>query len=129
MQLKKLDHVNVRTSNLEQMIEWYTDILGMRNGERPPFPFPGAWMYAGDQAVVHLVVVDQEPVTSGLKLEHFALSATGLAAFIERLTQRGIEYQCARVPEFDVFQVNVYDCDGNHIHIDFSTAEADAINL
>ncbi len=129
MQLNRLDHVNVRTSNLDQMIAWYTDILGMRNGERPPFPFPGAWMYAGDHAVVHLVGVDQEPSATGLKLEHFALTATGLSTLIERLRARGIDYECARVPGFDIFQVNVYDYDGNHIHVDFAKSEADALGL
>lgn len=129
MQLNRLDHINVRTSNLSQMIDWYTDVLGMRNGDRPPFPFPGAWMYAGDHAVVHLVSVDREPQTAGLKLEHFALTATGLASFVDRLKARGIDYDCARVPDFDVFQVNVHDCDGNHIHIDFAKSEADALGL
>ena len=42
MQIGKLDHVNVRTNQLDAMIGWYTDVLGMRTGARPDFPFPGA---------------------------------------------------------------------------------------
>ena len=63
MQIGNLDHVNVRTSQLDAMIDWYSNILGLRQGDRPNFPFPGAWMYAGDQAVVHLVEVDGDPGT------------------------------------------------------------------
>ena len=61
MEIRKLDHVNVRTAALENMISWYTEVLGMRQGERPNFPFPGAWMYVGDVAAVHLVGVDGDP--------------------------------------------------------------------
>ena len=61
MQIKKLDHVNLRTTQLGVMIDWYTDVLGMEQGERPNFPFPGAWMYAGESALVHLVGRDDDP--------------------------------------------------------------------
>ena len=53
--IKRLDHVNVRTANLDAMIEWYGDMLGMKTGPRPDFSFPGAWLYAGDDPVIHLV--------------------------------------------------------------------------
>mgnify|MGYP000188652562 CR=1 FL=1 len=75
--LKKLDHVNVRTARLDAMIAWYGEMLGMNTGPRPDFDFPGAWLYAGDNAVIHLVGVDAptgppdnlalEPVGRGLE--------------------------------------------------------------
>jgi catechol 2,3-dioxygenase-like lactoylglutathione lyase family enzyme len=123
MQLDRLDHVNVKTANLEQMIKWYEDVLGMTSGARPPFPFPGAWMYAGEHPVVHLVGVDSEPAGHDPKLEHFALSATGYASFLENLGNRNIDYKVVKVPGIDVTQVNVFDVDGNHIHIDFQSQE------
>ena len=61
MQIGRLDHVNVRTAQLDSMITWYEQILGLHNGPRPNFPFPGAWLYSGEDAVVHLVGVDGEP--------------------------------------------------------------------
>lgn len=30
------------------------DVLGLRVGDRPPFPFPGYWLYAGSSAWVHV---------------------------------------------------------------------------
>ncbi len=126
MQLNKLDHVNVRTANLDNMVAWYCDVLGMENGARPPFPFPGAWLYAGDQAAVHLVGVDAAPQSVEPNIEHFAMSATGLQDFVERLKATGTEFRPVRVPGIDILQINVFDCDGNHIHIDFSAEEADA---
>ncbi len=125
MQLNRLDHVNIITSNLDAMIAWYTDVLGMAAGERPPFPFPGAWMYAGDHAVVHLVVADEERQSIEPKIQHFAITASGLAAFVARLDERGIDFGMNTVPAFPIVQVNIFDCDGNHIHIDFPADELD----
>jgi catechol 2,3-dioxygenase-like lactoylglutathione lyase family enzyme len=126
MQIGKLDHVNVRTTRLDAMIEWYTDVLGMHSGARPNFPFPGAWMYAGDSPVVHLVGIDEAPGVgseAALKLEHFALSATGLASFTGQLDAKGIEYKRGDLKDFNIVQINVWDPDGNHIHIDFPADE------
>ncbi len=125
MQLNKFDHVSIVTANLDAMVDWYTAILGMENGGRPPFPFPGAWLYVGGGAVVHLVGMDEQPNTQEPRIEHFAFTATGLSAFIERLEAAGIVYQPARVPGLETLQINLHDCDGNHIHIDFTPEEAD----
>ena len=125
MQLGKLDHVNLRTANLDVMVDWYARVLGMQAGERPSFPFPGAWLYADGHPAVHLVGVDRQPQGEDLRLEHFAFSATGLAELLRRLDSMGIEYRLARVPDIGVLQVNVFDPDGNHIHIDFAGEETE----
>ncbi len=128
MPLKQLDHVNVRTANLDAMVSWYRDILGMHVGDRPQFSFPGAWMYVGDQAVIHLVgVVDGNPGAGSegeLKLEHFALSANGLQEFEANLVSAGEKYMRRDVPGGVITQFNVWDPDGNHIHIDFPTSRS-----
>ncbi len=126
MQIKKLDHVNVRTTQLDEMISWYTNVLGLRSGVRPNFSFPGAWMYAGDSAVVHLVGIDEPPATGSevaLKLEHFALSATDLASFESRLRATGEKFTRNDLPEVNLVQINLWDPDANHIHIDFQADE------
>lgn len=55
MPIRRLDHVKVVTANLEEMVAWYETVLGLRSGPRPDFPFGGAWLYAGEAAVVHLL--------------------------------------------------------------------------
>ncbi len=129
MEVRQLDHVNVRTANLGAMVNWYTDVLGMRSGARPPFSFPGAWMYAGDHPAVHLVGVDTQPAAQEPALEHFAMTAAGVTEFVAHLEQRGVEYRAGRVPGFGILQINIYDPDGNHIHIDFTPEEADAAGM
>ena len=124
MQIGKLDHVNLRTANLEAMTEWYERVLGLKSGPRPGFAFPGAWLYAGEHAAVHLVGVDAQPEKSGEpSLEHFAFSATGREAFLARLESEGIDYQTREVPDFGITQVNIWDPDGNHLHVDFTDGE------
>ena len=60
MALRTLDHCSIRTLNLEASRVFYVDVLGMREGDRPDFPFPGAWLYLEDRAVIHLVGVDPD---------------------------------------------------------------------
>ncbi|PRX35324.1 Glyoxalase/Bleomycin resistance protein/Dioxygenase superfamily protein [Meinhardsimonia xiamenensis] len=127
MPLERLDHVNIRTANLETMVEWYGRVLDMHPGPRPDFPFPGAWLYVGNQAVVHLVGVREQPQTREPRLEHFAITATGLREFVERLETEGVPYTLDRVPGMPIVQVNLADCDGNHIHVDFDALELEAL--
>ena len=130
MLIGRLEHVNLRTANLDTMIDWYGRVLGMKPGWRPPFRFPGAWLYCGDQPAVHLVGVPEHPKPEGaLRLEHFAFSATGLDDFIKRMEAEKVAYDPIRVPGSNELQINVHDPDGNHIHIDFSAEEADAADI
>jgi len=76
--------------------------------------------------VVHLVGISGDPATGSetpLKLEHFALSATGCAGFLEKLDAKGIAYKRGELADFNLIQINIWDPDGNHIHIDFPADE------
>lgn len=124
MQLRRLDHVNVRTANLQAMVDWYGEVLGMRPGARPPFSFGGAWLYCDGLPIVHLVEVAKPPHGEEPRLEHFAVSAEGLGAFVAHLERRGERYEKGVVPGFGITQINVWDPDGNHIHIDFAPGDS-----
>lgn len=123
MQIGQLDHVNLRTSRLDEMIQWYSRYLGMEVGPRPDFNFRGAWLYAGTKAAVHLIEVEKECASIEPKIEHFAFTATGYDGLIEKLRTDDIAFDVYPVPGFSIVQVNVIDCDGNHIHIDFAVEE------
>ncbi|WP_185020644.1 hypothetical protein [Histidinibacterium lentulum] len=43
-----------------------------------------------------------------------------------RLEAKGVAYSVDPVPGFPVVQINLHDPEGNHIHIDFDAAEAEA---
>lgn len=124
MRLLALDHVNIHTEDVERLASWYEETLGMKVGPRPnSFDFDGAWLYIGDQPIIHLVgAADvQRPETPAL--EHFSVTATGLRELLDRFEETRTDYQLVDVPDVDVVQVNIRDCDGNHIHIDFPLTE------
>ena len=121
MFLKAFDHVNVKTSRLEEMVRWYDEVLGLKRGKRPAFPFPGAWLYLNETAIIHLVEVVTEPDAIDPKIEHFAITADGKDEFLAHLKSHGVEADISEVPDFGITQVNIWDPDGNHIHIDFGT--------
>ena len=123
MDIKRLDHANLRTTRLDEMVEWYGRVLHMFPGDRPPFDFPGAWLYRHGQALVHLVGVDAPGTTENLAMEHYALQATGLTDFLNHMQTHNVETRIGKLPEFGIIQVNIWDPDGNHIHVDFPRDE------
>jgi catechol 2,3-dioxygenase-like lactoylglutathione lyase family enzyme len=123
--IRRLDHVNVRTANLEGLTRFYVDTLGLEQGERPPLGFPGAWLYAGAQPVIHLVGVAAQPQPEGaLRLEHFAFTASGLSDFLDRLGRLGVDFTRSRQPGTGNVVINLRDPDGNRLHVDFEASEA-----
>jgi catechol 2,3-dioxygenase-like lactoylglutathione lyase family enzyme len=123
--IRRLDHVNIRTADLSGLVRFYEDVLGLRAGERPPLGFPGAWMYAADAPVIHLVGVAQAPAPEGaLRLEHFAFTAHDLAAFLARLERLGVPYKQSRQAGTGNVVINLHDPDGNRLHVDFPASEA-----
>jgi catechol 2,3-dioxygenase-like lactoylglutathione lyase family enzyme len=123
MALTSLDHVNLRTARLGAMTTFYTEILGLRPGARPPFRFGGAWLYCGGRAAVHLVEVPKAPQTGEPRIEHFAFQAANLGQFLAHLRARDVAYRISIVPGLELRQVNIHDPDGNHIEVAFAAGE------
>ncbi len=126
MAIRRLDHVNVVTANLKEMVAWYEAVHGLRSGPRPDFPFGGAWLYARETPVVHLVEdigTARTGSEAALKLEHFAFSATGAVEFERTLEGYGDPFKKIEVGGAGLIQFHVSDPDGNHVHIDFDLNE------
>jgi catechol 2,3-dioxygenase-like lactoylglutathione lyase family enzyme len=127
MPVVRLAHVNLRTTRLSEMCAFYETALGFRVGRRPPFSFPGVWLYCGDAPVIHLVGVEREPpLPSELKLQHFAFDASELSAFTENLDRLSIPYRISELAGWKQPQVHLRDPDGNALHVDFPPPAAHA---
>ncbi len=50
MPLGALQHYTIEPSDLEATKDFYCDVLGLENGDRPPLGFPGYWLYSGGVA-------------------------------------------------------------------------------
>ena len=123
MPVSSLDHVNIRTANLKKMTDFYSMVLGLKKGNRPPFKFGGAWLYCGNRATLHLVEVNKQPNTKDAQLEHFAFKANDINETLKKLKKFGSNYETRIVPGGKIRQVHAYDPDGNHVEIAFSTRE------
>ena len=135
MSLNSLDHCSIRTVKLDDTRDFYTNILGMDDGDRPDFPFPGAWLYIDGVAVLHLVGVDPND-PSGLKkylggaideaslngsgaFDHIAFRAKDPDLLLSRLRDKGYPYRERQVPEMDLFQVFVEDPNGITVELNY----------
>lgn len=138
-----LNHYSIRTVDLEACERFYCGVLGLQKGPRPPFPFPGLWLYgedAGDyaNAMVHVIGIDRDD-PAGLEqylggrdegalagsgaVDHVAFFVTGLAHMLERLKAGGIACRERTVPLLGLHQVFVDDPNGIVVELNFPAAE------
>jgi catechol 2,3-dioxygenase-like lactoylglutathione lyase family enzyme len=123
----KLDHINIWTEDIPATTAFFTDVLGLSDGFRPPFKFPGAWLY-GDKdtpAIVHLVEAKPEDGGTG-PLDHVAFldDAADFEALKSRIEGRGLDYEVRVVPKTGVRQVFVVAPFGLKIEVNFPPADA-----
>ena len=135
MLINSLDHCAIRTTKLQETRDFFVDILGLEDGERPDFPFPGAWLYTDSTAVIHLIGVDPND-PSGLQryvggeistealqgsgaFDHIAFRANDPSVLTERLKQADYEYRERQVPNMNLFQIFVEDPNGITIELNY----------
>ena len=128
MELQKLEHININVSDLDASVQFYKNILGMKQGERPNFKNKGAWLYLGDTAVIHLTHGRCEAQAGSGTLDHLAFRASDLSGFTESLKDKNINFEERRVPEQQQHQVFFEDPDGITIEVVFET-ESDLSSL
>lgn len=125
MTVTAMNHFTILTDDVDRTVAFYGDLLGMRAGARPPFDFPGAWLYAegGEDPILHVIAGRwREGLGAGV-LDHMAFSARGLAGTLERLKARGIDYQLRRQPGYGTWQLFFMDPNGAKVELDFDAAE------
>lgn len=143
MPINKLAHYSIRTTDLEASRRFYTEILGFRVGFRPPFQFPGLWLYMGDDeqeyGTVHIIGIDPND-PQGLidylgdkspdslqgtgTVDHIAFTATDLAGMRRNLAARGLSFRERTVPALGLHQLFLEDPSGVTIELNYPAAEA-----
>lgn len=144
MPVGRLDHYSIRTLDIDASRRFYTEIMGFKEGFRPPFNFPGMWLYNDkpypeSYGVVHIIGVNPDD-PEGLKeylgdrdlgslkgtgtVDHMAFTATGLAEMRERLSRARIACRERTVPSLGLHQVFLEDPSGVTIELNFPAAEA-----
>ncbi len=118
--VRGLDHINIRTADLAATRGFFTEVLGLTEGWRPAFPFPGSWLYVGDKAVVHLVQVSKPAAASeGSALDHFAFEITDYDEALKRVRATGLSFLETDVPGSSIRQIFVRDGNGVSIELNW----------
>jgi len=130
-----LNHYTIRVRDLERTKNFYTDVVGLHVGERPPLPFPGYWLYCGDIPTVHLIGYRAEdpvindgpsyPASTG-RLDHIAFNCSGLKAMRETLKSHDIKYDERVLPRLNMTQLFYLDPDGISVECNFDASETEA---
>ena len=144
MPLSKIAHYSIRTLDLEASRRFYTEVMSLTVGPRPPFNFPGLWLYNGshdtyDNAVVHIIGIDPND-PQGLKdylgdrdldslkngtgtFDHIAFSATDVAGMLSHLKQKAVPFRERTVPDLNLHQVFLDDPSGVVIELNYPANE------
>lgn len=124
MAIVGMNHFTVLARNLDETKSFYIGLLGLVEGPRPDLGFPGAWLYAGDAAVVHIVAGRPIPADPRGVLDHVAFTARDLAGTVRRLQAVGQRYDLRRQAESGTWQLFCFDPNGARVELDFDAEEA-----
>ena len=130
-----IDHVNVAvpSARLPELLAFYTGIVGLREGRRPPLPFPGHFLYteAGDVAVLHLATYQEDVAALAQptgRFNHVCFRMRGLAQTRARLSQSPYAFREQSRPGLPMVQIFVTDPAGITVELTFDAA-AEGLDL
>jgi catechol 2,3-dioxygenase-like lactoylglutathione lyase family enzyme len=127
--IRKLAHLNFVTNDLDSIIDFYVNKLGMKvkftldNKEGEPF---GYYFACGD--TTFLEIFDQKMAADmwggtvqelklGTRYRHFCLEVTGLKEFCETLKSKGVAVSEITMGMDNSLQAWIADPDGNAIEL------------
>lgn len=101
MHIHHIDHFTLRVApdQLPVLREFYMRVLQLDEGARPAFDFPGHWLYAGGQALVHLAgnaPAGEAPASAALptgQFNHVSFRTWGLKATRAHLEAQGVDWK------------------------------------
>jgi catechol 2,3-dioxygenase-like lactoylglutathione lyase family enzyme len=120
MTIRGIDHINIGTHRLDETVAFFEGVLGLTVGWRPNFQVGGAWLYAGDSAVVHLVdLAEGKRPSDEAALDHFAFAIDDFDDARRRLDAAGVTYRATDVPGSTIRQIFLRDPNGVNIELNY----------
>jgi catechol 2,3-dioxygenase-like lactoylglutathione lyase family enzyme len=125
MAIASMSHFTVLTDDVDATRAFYCGLLGLVDGKRPPFGFPGLWLYAGDRPILHVIGGRSHAELRAGVIDHMAFDATDLRAVAARLADASIQYRLARVggAADGAWQLFCLDPNGAKVELDFDATE------
>jgi len=128
MSVTAVNHFTVLTDDLPGTLAFYEEHLNLKPGARPPFTFPGAWLYAdagkGPDPILHVIAgVEKSRLVKGV-IDHMAFSGKGLAGAVTKLKQKKIKYELRKQVGSGTWQLFFFDPNDAKIELDFDPGES-----
>ena len=134
-----LNHYNLRAPHDLMLIlrDFYCNVVGLEEGERPAFNSVGFWLYAGGRPILHLsqamneiaseavqevasdALLDNAKNKRATTFDHVAFTCIDQAEMRERLALHHIAFKVAFVPITQQTQLFFKDPAGNGIELNF----------
>ena len=118
-----MNHFTVLTDDVPATVAFYRDCVGLSDGYRPDLGFPGAWLYAGEKAILHIIGGRPRDQLKPGVIDHMAFTAVGLPATLRMLTERNIHHACRQQVGTGYWQVFFFDPNGARVELDFAADE------
>ena len=125
MSIQGINHINIRASQplLDKLRDFYRDVLGLKEGYRPPFAGFGYWLYAGEAPLIHLyeaVPGKNLPYRERGAIDHFAFTCENRPAFETHLNGLGLVFESKTIPATGHGQIFLADPAGNRVELQFA---------
>ena len=127
--IRKLAHLNFVTDDLDRIVDFYVDKLGMKvkftldNKKGQPFGYyfecgESTFIEVFDQALAAEVWSGKvEKLANGTQYKHFCLEVTGLDEYCKELKSKGVEVTAVSLGMDNSRQAWIADPDGNQIEL------------
>ncbi len=126
----QLHHINIKGPQklLDREKEFFCEVLGLREGDRPSFSSRGYWLYADNKAIVHLSESEShfDNEKQGF-FDHVAFQTSNLVKFIQILKARKIDHSIVYLAEIEMTQVFCNAPSGTGIEVNFLDERIDAV--
>lgn len=133
MTIATLDHVNIRTTRMEESCRFYCDVLGMAVSLAPGAQdlSVGAWIHSADgRPVIHLnrapegadflgEVADWAGFKGSAQIHHVAFRCEDYDSTLQRLQEEGLALHFMDVPQVNLRQIFVRDPNGILLELNF----------
>jgi glyoxylase I family protein len=106
-----IHHVNLMFDDIDASREFYRDVMGFDEIERPDFGFPGLWFQMGAHQL-HM-----QPGHAPDTFQHFALEVDDMDAVLEELESKGFHVDASPTVDGAGKQAFFKDPTGNVIEL------------
>lgn len=114
-----LDHVNIHVVDGPRMVRFLERVLEAKEGFRPPFDFPGHWVYLDDKPALHLTVVQRSGGFPAGMINHVAFGVYDFDEAKARVEAAGYPWKLAGIPGTPVGQIFVTGPEGLLVEIQY----------